>query len=194
MLATFYLEDWGMPDVTRKLLLVLAGGFCGAITRYALSRPFLALAAALPGAHAGFPYDILLINLTGALLIGLLFGAFEHGAPLSPDARLALGTGFLGAYTTFSTFMVGAATMLRHGQTLEALLYLCGAMAGGVALAYAGFTLAGILLERQRAWALSASDELLVDGGWENAPDESVTDTALLRHEESLLDAEGRAR
>lgn len=180
--------------MTRKLLLVLAGGFCGAALRYLLSKPLLALAASLPGAHSQFPYDILLINLTGALAIGLLFGAFEHGAPLSPDVRLVLGTGFLGAYTTFSSFMVGSATLLRHGEMLPALLYLCGAMAGGVALAFAGFTLAGVLVERGRAWRLSVSEELLVDGDWEDAPARDAYEERRSRREERLADAEGQAR
>lgn len=180
--------------MTRKLLLVLVGGFCGATLRYLLSKPLLSLAAALPGAHAGFPYDILLINLSGAFVIGLLFGAFEHGAPLSPDARLALGTGFLGAYTTFSSFMVGAATMLRHGQTLPVLLYLCGAMAAGVGLAWAGFALSALIFERQRMWRLSESDEMLVEGGWEDAPEDDAVDSARLRREDVVVDAEGSAR
>lgn len=178
----------------RKLLLVLAGGFCGATARYALSKPLLTLAASLPGAHSGFPYDIPLINLTGAFAIGLLFGAFEHGAPLSPDVRLGLGTGFLGAYTTFSSFMVGAATLLRHGETLPALLYLCGAMVAGVALAFAGFALAGVLVERGRAWRLSVSEELLVDGGWEDAPARIDYDGPPPLREDRLADAEGQAR
>jgi fluoride exporter len=152
--------------VIRKLLLVLAGGFCGTVIRYLLAKPLLALAGALPGAHTGFPYDILLINLTGAFLIGLLFGAFEHGAPISPDLRLALGTGFLGAYTTFSSFVVGAASELQHGRALTALLYLCGALAGGVALAFAGFTLAGHLVERWRTASLDAQEGALAGDDW----------------------------
>ena len=181
--------------VTRKLLLVLAGGFCGAVIRYLLAQPLLALAAALPGAHAGFPYDTLLINLSGALVIGLLFGAFEHGAPISPDVRLTLGTGFLGAYTTFSSFMVGAATLLRHGQSPAALLYLVGAMTGGVALAFAGFTLAGAIIERRRMARLATSERSLVDGGWEDAlTAPGDLDGAERVINERLADVEGRAR
>lgn len=184
----------GLAVVIRKLLLVLAGGFCGAALRYLLAQPLLALAAALPGAHVGFPYDTLVINLSGAFVIGLLYGAFEHGAPISPDVRLTLGTGFLGAYTTFSSFMVGAATLLRHGQTPAALLYLVGAMAGGVALAFAGFALAGALIERRRALRLSASEQSLVDGGWEDdAPLSSrVAERAAHERDERLADVEGR--
>lgn len=181
----------------RKLSLVLAGGFCGAMTRYALAKPLLTLGSTLHGASAGFPYDILLINLSGAFLIGLLYGAFEHGAPLSLDTRLALGTGFLGAFTTFSSFTVGVASLLRDGQALTALLYLGGAMVAGVALAYAGFALAGHALARRRAWRLAVSDELLVDGGWELAPDEIEGERQALPHvgrSSAFLDAEGSVR
>lgn len=156
-------------QVIRKLILTLAGGFCGAITRYALSKPLLLLAATLPGGHTGFPYDILFINLTGAFAIGLLFGAFEQGAGISPDLRLALGTGFLGAYTTFSSFMVGASMLTLRGAGMQALLYLVGSMTAGVALASAGFATAGAAIhgrQRVRLW-FSESEEELVDGGWD---------------------------
>lgn len=143
--------------LTRKLLLVLVGGFCGAIVRYVLAKPLLMLASSLPESRSGFPYDILLINLSGAFAIGLLFGAFEYGASLSPDVRLMLGTGFLGAYTTFSSYMVGAAMLIRHGQPLAALLYVCGAMVAGVGLAAAGFLLAGALTTQWRAWRVALS-------------------------------------
>lgn len=156
----------------RKLLLTLAGGFCGAITRYELSAPLLRLAARLPDAHAAFPYDILIINLSGALLLGILFGLFEYGAPVSPDVRLTLGTGFLGAYTTFSSYMVGTDQLLAHGQILAGMLYVAGSMAGGVILAFMGFRLAGAGWKSWQGLATaSVSEELLVDGGWEDTPD-----------------------
>lgn len=179
-------------DVIRKLILVLAGGFVGTIVRFLLSKPLLSLATALPGAHAGFPYDILLINLSGAFVIGLLFGAFEHGAPISSDARLFLGTGFLGAYTTFSSFMVGTASMLRQGQSVVALLYLAGAMAAGVTLAMAGFLLSGVLFTRQTV-RFAASEQLLLDGGWEDATHLSGSAISSMIDDERLLEEEEHA-
>lgn len=176
--------------MTRRLTLVLAGGFCGTIARYLLSKPLLSLASALPDAHAGFPYDILLINLSGAFVLGLLFGAFERGAPISADARLFLATGFLGAYTTFSSFMVGTASLAQHGQTVIALLYLGGAMAAGVALAMAGFTLSGALIEGQRALRLSTSEQILVDGSWEGVPESSSGAYSAMIEDERLLEEE----
>ncbi len=205
--------------MARKLVLVLAGGFCGAAIRYLLSQPLLRLVSALTGAHTGFPYDVLLINLSGAFAIGLLYGAFEQGAPISPDARLILGTGFLGAYTTFSSFMVGGGELLRSGHILLAALYLIGASLAGVALSFGGFTLAGrVILWREARWsraseALAASEqasataphlplrwmdtpsqELRADGGWQDAA--PITDTARRgeEREQRLADAEGSAR
>jgi CrcB protein len=162
-------------------------------------KPLLTLAAALPGAQAGFSFDTLLINLSGAFVVGLLFGAFEHGAPISPDARLVLGTGFLGSYTTFSSFMVGAGALLRQGQALPALLYLCGAMAAGVALAFAGFTLAGAVIAWRRSLRFAATEEFLMDDDWEGVPASPdmlgvVADRGPLSRDELMADAAGRTR
>lgn len=129
----------------RKLALTLVGGFCGAIARYALGGPLLALAATLPHARVAFPYDTLVINLSGALALGFLLGLFEHGAPVPSETRLILGTGFLGAFTTFSSYIVGVDLLMRRGATLAAAWYALGSMSAGVALAFAGYWVAGAL-------------------------------------------------
>lgn len=130
----------------RKAILVLAGGFCGTLARYLLGAPLLALAdRALPGARGGFPFDILTINLAGAFAIGLLYGLSDRGAIASPAVRLALGTGFLGAFTTFSTLAYGGDQLLLAGVWLSGALYLGGSLLLGFALARAGYGLAGAL-------------------------------------------------
>lgn len=135
----------------RKLALVLAGGFCGTLARYYLAAPLLALAAlALPGAGGGFPFDIFAINLSGAFALGLLYGLAERGARVSPDVRLALGTGFLGAYTTFSTFTVGGDRLLIGGAWMLGVVYLAGSVALGVGCAHLGHVAAGALVARRR--------------------------------------------
>ncbi|MEO7002210.1 MAG: CrcB family protein [Ktedonobacterales bacterium] len=135
----------------RKFALVFAGGFCGALVRYLLAAPLLALASRVwPAAPQGFPFDILFINATGALALGLLYGLFERGAAISAQARLALGTGFLGAYTTFSTYIYGADTLLTRGVVLAGLFYLFGSLALGVACARLGYVGAGAILARRR--------------------------------------------
>lgn len=129
----------------RRVILVFAGGFCGTLARYLLSAPLLALAQRILPGGASFPYDILAINLTGALALGLLYGLVERGAAISPDVRLTLGTGFLGAYTTFSSFVVGGDKLVASGNPNAGTLYLLGSIVLGVGAAHAGYLLAGLL-------------------------------------------------
>lgn len=132
----------------RNVLLVFAGGFCGTLARYLLG---LAIHPSLVANGLPLPLDILGINLTGALALGLLLGLVEAGAAIAPDARLALGTGFLGAYTTFSTFMYGGARLLSGSAPGWGIAYLIASMVLGVACARGGFLLAGWLTVRRRA-------------------------------------------
>lgn len=127
----------------RRIALVFAGGFSGTLARYFLSAPLLALAGLfVPGAHASFPYDILAINLSGACALGVLYGLVERGFAISPDLRLTLGTGFLGAYTTFSSLAVGGDMLYADGRLWTALVYYVGSVALGVLSARIGYILA----------------------------------------------------
>lgn len=135
----------------RKVALVFTGGFCGTLARYLLSPLLLSVTRSLaPATPTGFALDILLINLTGALAIGLLYGLFERSTALASDIRLLLGTGFLGAYTTFSSLAVGGYTLLSSGAVLLGELYLLGSVVLGVLCAYAGVALAGRLVDQRR--------------------------------------------
>ncbi len=90
---------------------------------------------------ADFPWGTFVVNATGSLLLGLLTGlGLYHAFPETP--RLALGTGFCGAYTTFSTFTFETVRLLEEGALNEAFRYafatmvVCAGAAGaGVALA-----------------------------------------------------------
>lgn len=131
----------------RKIALILGGGFCGTLARYLLSPPLRALAAPLlPWSQSGFPYDVLAINLSGAFLMGLLYGLVERGIALAPEVRLALGTGFLGAYTTFSTFVYGGDHLVLVGADVPGLVYLGSSIVLGVGCARVGDIVAGILV------------------------------------------------
>jgi CrcB protein len=102
----------------------------------------MALAGAL-GAYARFrvgailnravPWGTFAVNLSGAFALGVLTGAGVHG-----DALLVCGTGFLGAYTTFSTWMVETLRLPRR----EGLAYLAASMAAGLAAAWLGWLVA----------------------------------------------------
>ncbi len=113
-------------SLPRRILAVFLGGFLGTITRYLLS---LLIQSYL---GKGWPYDILLINLTGAFLLALFTTLADAAILIGPTRRLFLNVGFLGAYTTFSSLALGDVLLSSNGQWLPALLYLFFSMAGGI--------------------------------------------------------------
>lgn len=115
------------------LLAVLIGGMIGAIARQEL------FSAVQKRVRTRFPVGILVVNLTGAFVLGLLFGL---GADSHWPAWLATGVqiGVIGAYTTYSTWAVDSLTLARGGARSEAVLNLCGSLLAGVLLAWAGAT------------------------------------------------------
>jgi CrcB protein len=123
-----------------KILLVMAGGSLGALSRYAVSL----FAAKLLGTR--FPWGTLTVNLSGCFLIGLAFALAERGLSLmNPSVRLFFMTGFLGALTTFSTFGLETANAMRAGTQLAAVANLLSNNIVGTAL-----VLLGILVGRLR--------------------------------------------
>ncbi len=100
-----------------ELLLIGAGGFFGAISRYLVSglSQYLARDAALP-------YGTLTVNVLGCLIIGFLGHLSETFGLLSSDIRLLIFIGFLGSFTTFSTFGYETWNLLKDGQNLAAFV------------------------------------------------------------------------
>jgi len=134
----------------RNIALVFAGGFCGTLARALLAAPITSLTLTLfPHASAWFPWDIFAINLSGALALGLLYGLCERGVPIPHDIRLAAGPGFLGAFTTFSSYIVGGEMLARTGQPALAAFYVIASLAMGVGCAWAGYNAAGTLVQRR---------------------------------------------
>jgi CrcB protein len=101
-----------------KLLFVGLGGFAGAVARYLLIS---LVRLRFPGA---FPLGTLAVNVLGCLAAGALLGVLEARGGLSDTARLLLLVGFLGSFTTFSTFGMDAYQLLREGEGGAALLYV----------------------------------------------------------------------
>ncbi len=87
------------------------------------------------------PLGVLAINLLGGSLLGLLVGAHP-----SDVAVIALGTGFLGSFTTFSTWMVGTDALAAAGRWDAVLLNIVGPVLGGLALVAAGFAAGSALV------------------------------------------------
>jgi CrcB protein len=110
----------------RRFSAVLCGGFLGTIVRYWLSI----LVQSYLG--KGWPYDILLINISGALILAFVTVLADTTFLIGPTRRLFVNIGFLGAYTTFSSLELGAITLFMNGNWILALLYLIASFGGGV--------------------------------------------------------------
>ena len=106
-------------------LIIGVGGFIGAIARYAV--------AIWIGQRWGrnFPLGTFVINVTGSFLIGLLMTLMAERIIENPQWRLLLVVGFLGAYTTFSTFEYETGALLRDGEWMFAGLNVMGSVLVG---------------------------------------------------------------
>ena len=122
-----------------EYLLVGVGGFLGANARYVLGG----WVAARLGAD--FPYGTLVVNVSGSLAIGVLLVLLTERLAADPAWRLLLVVGFLGGYTTFSSYTFEALALAEAGQWLRATWYVLGSNVVGLAAAYAGMVLARTL-------------------------------------------------
>lgn len=117
-----------------KILAVGLGGAIGSIARYAVAS----LAARF--APSDFPYGTFLANLLGCLFIGFLWAYFDR-VHISNEYRLFLFTGFLGGFTTFSTFARETEQFFRMGETVSAFGYLLLSNLLGLCMVAFGFFL-----------------------------------------------------
>ena len=113
--------------------VMLLGGL-GAVARFSLDRA-VSRRVARP-----FPVGTLVVNLTGALLLGFL-----AGLALSPHLALLAGTGFVGSYTTFSTWMLETQRLGEERQVVSAFANIAVSVALGLAAAWLGQTLGAAL-------------------------------------------------
>ncbi len=120
----------GMP-----LILIGLGGFAGAISRY-LVDGFV-----VDRTGAAFPWGTLVVNLSGSFVLGLLFAMTAERAILPADIRGPVMIGFIGAYTTFSTYMLESWTLLEGGSWAPALANIGGSVVLGLVAVAAGLTL-----------------------------------------------------
>lgn len=120
-----------------NLFLVGGGGAIGCICRYLL-------ASAL-GEASGIPYGTLAVNLLGSFALALVMSL--PGRFGDPQLRLLLGTGFMGGFTTYSTFNLEVFRLLQAGDWARASLYLGGTVGGCLLGAVLG-TLLGLSLGR----------------------------------------------
>ena len=124
--------------------LVVAGGAVGTLLR--------SLLALVVPAWGGMPLGIFIINVTGAFVLGWLLEALTRSGPDTGGrrtARLLVGTGVLGGYTTYSTFAVGTDGLLLTSQVAVGALYGLATVVVGAAASVAGVA-AGAALARRR--------------------------------------------
>ncbi|HNR30472.1 MAG TPA: CrcB family protein [Candidatus Hydrogenedentes bacterium] len=98
----------------RKLLLLASAGALGTLVRYALAG------WVQRGAGAAFPWGTLAVNAAGCFLAGLVWMLAEHRMQLTGETRAIVLIGFLGAFTTFSAFMLETSELVRDAEWLRA--------------------------------------------------------------------------
>lgn len=112
-------------ELTTKILAVAFGGAFGAVARYLINISPLA------STFSKFPLHTFLINICGSFLIGFLLVIFTDKFAANENLRLALTVGFLGAFTTFSTFELEIFELIRERFFVTAFAYLFLSVAVG---------------------------------------------------------------
>lgn len=120
------------------LLGVAAGGVVGAPSRYVLDQWVNSRTEGL------FPWGTFLVNITGAFLLGLISGLALYGG-LGHLPATAVGTGFCGAYTTFSTFSYETVRLIEEGTMEAAVRNMAASLVLGLVAAAAGIALAAAI-------------------------------------------------
>jgi fluoride exporter len=118
-----------------KLLLIALAGAAGTLSRYGLGKCMQNLLG------ESFPWGTVTVNLLGCLAFGLAYSAFMERWPTSGEARIVILVGFMGGFTTFSTYMFEFAEQLRSAQWLAAGAYFTLHNFGGWAAMIVGLFL-----------------------------------------------------
>ena len=98
----------------RTVLAVAAGGACGALLRFWVSQGVYGLLG------RGFPHGTLVVNVSGSAAMGVLYIVFFERHDIAAEWRAALVVGFLGAFTTFSTFSIDTLLLMQQGEHAKA--------------------------------------------------------------------------
>ncbi len=123
----------------QKYLLIALGGGLGSIARYWVGSTISGRLG------AKFPYGTFIINITACVIIGFALTALGKRADLNPAWRYLIAVGFIGAYSTFSTYEWETLSTLRSGAFLLGALYAGGSVVLGLVAVWAGAALADAL-------------------------------------------------
>lgn len=119
-------------EMIKTLLLIGSGGFLGSISRFLTSR---FLQNNFPSA---FPFGTFVVNISGCLLIGIIYGFSERSSLLTPGWKMFLTVGFCGGFTTFSTFANENLALLRDGDFFHFFIYTGLSVFLGIAATFLG--------------------------------------------------------
>jgi len=122
-------------------LYVAIGGALGSVARYQMDGWVQAKFG------AQFPYGTLAVNVVGSFLLALLMFVALHTEAISPSMRLALSTGVIGGFTTYSTFNYETLRLAQNGAWALVALNLVGTLAGCLIAGALGWIFAGFLLD-----------------------------------------------
>ncbi|MFS0750594.1 fluoride efflux transporter CrcB [Oceanobacillus sp. 1P07AA] len=117
-----------------NVLIVMVGGFIGAILRYLLGEWM--------SANSGFPIGTFFINLIGCFVLGWLISFVSRNHYVRQEWSLLFGTGLLVSFTTFSTFSVETILLVQSAKYMLSIVYVLGSVLFGVGLAYFGARIA----------------------------------------------------
>lgn len=120
-----------------SILLLSLGGIFGVLARYGLS-------GVIQGNRVGFPVGTLVVNIVGCLAMGVLGRWLEIGI-VKPELRYLLGLGFLGAFTTFSSFSYETLRLLLAHNITAALLNVAGSLIGCLLAVFIGYKAAALI-------------------------------------------------
>jgi fluoride exporter len=123
---------------TVQIGLLIVFGALGTLARYGVA---VATQTWLPREAQGFPWATLTVNVIGSFVLALVVFLALEGR-VSQDTRLAVGTGFCGAFTTFSTFALETDALLTRGAWTEVTLYVTGNLVLGFVAVLLGKALA----------------------------------------------------
>lgn len=122
-----------------QILAIAAGGAIGSVLRYAVSTGVYSILG------RNFPYGTLAVNVAGSFLMGFLFVLMVERLDMSGMWRMAILVGFLGAFTTFSTFSIETVNLIQGGDYMRALLNIAISVAFCLAATWIGFRLGRLI-------------------------------------------------
>lgn len=120
----------------RKYIFISIGGILGAISRYLIKG------IQIYHYHENVPINTLLINISGSFIMALILTVAFEVWDFDTNIRLGITTGFLGAYTTFSTLSKETVELMKEGYYFSAISYIAVSTMAGIAAAYFGIVLA----------------------------------------------------